>query len=299
MNGQTGCAVEFRYYREQDYQAVCDFLIMLNEADKRYINWNWARFEWMYEHPEFDKDSKNYIGLWWERDRVVGAAIYDMYFGEAFCGVLPEYKELYRDVLIYARKYLCDDDGIAVAIEDDDTEKIQIAKNIGFEKIEQTENIMASLIQEHRKYVLEEGIHIVEFDPGKESCQFDWLLWQGFDHGSDRDEFEKSGARIKQVRPHLNTALSLAAVNALNELVAYVCLWYDKSTDYAYIEPVCTIPEYRGKGIAKSLLFEAFNRANKMGANSAYVISDMDFYSKLGLKDYRHYSFYRADRNWS
>ena len=43
-----------------------------------------------------------------------------------------------------------------------------------------------------------------------------------------------------------------------NEPVAYVCLWYDKRTDYAYIEPVCTVPNYRGKGIAKALLFVGF-----------------------------------------
>ena len=104
MNRLIDGVIEFKHYREQDYQAVCDFLISLNEPDKRYINWNWARFEWMYEHPEFDKDLIEHIGLWWEHDRVVGAAIYDMYFGEAFCGVLPEYKDLYADILVYAEQ---------------------------------------------------------------------------------------------------------------------------------------------------------------------------------------------------
>ena len=296
MIKQADGVIEFKQYREQDYQAVCDFLIMLNEPDKRYINWNWARFEWMYEHPEFDKDSKEYIGLWWNHDRIVGAAIYDMYFGEAFCGVLPEYKELYRDILIYATKNLSDDDGVAIAIEDSDTEKIHIAKSLGFEKIDQTENIMTCLLQGHKDYVLEEGIRIVELDPGHESEQFAWLLWQGFDHGTDREEFEKNDDCIKQIRRHLNTELSLAAVNGQNEPVAYVCLWYDKETDYAYIEPVCTIPKYRGKGIAKALLFEAFNRVFEMGANTANVISDMDFYSKLGLKNNKHYTFYKTSK---
>ena len=45
--------VEFRPYREKDYEAVCAFLIALNQNDKKHINWNWARFEWMMEHPEF------------------------------------------------------------------------------------------------------------------------------------------------------------------------------------------------------------------------------------------------------
>ena len=36
-------------------------------------------------------------------------------------------------------------------------------------------------------------IHIVELDPGKEVEQFAWILWQGFNHGTDREEFEVVG----------------------------------------------------------------------------------------------------------
>ena len=38
--------VSFRTYRDEDYEAVCDFLIELNQQDRTHINWNWARFEW-------------------------------------------------------------------------------------------------------------------------------------------------------------------------------------------------------------------------------------------------------------
>ena len=37
------------------------------------------------------------------------------------------------------QKSLSDDEGIAVAIEDNDNEKIQIAEQLGFEKIDQSE----------------------------------------------------------------------------------------------------------------------------------------------------------------
>ena len=56
--------VSFRTYRDEDYEAVCDFLIELNRKDRTHINWNWARFEWMMEHPEFDKSLRSSIGLW-------------------------------------------------------------------------------------------------------------------------------------------------------------------------------------------------------------------------------------------
>lgn len=53
----------FRKYRDEDYEAVCRFLIELNRKDRNHINWNWARFEWMFEHPEFDKAARSSMGL--------------------------------------------------------------------------------------------------------------------------------------------------------------------------------------------------------------------------------------------
>lgn len=37
-----------------------------------------------------DESTKDAIGLWVDGEKVVGAAIYDMYFGKGFCGALPE-----------------------------------------------------------------------------------------------------------------------------------------------------------------------------------------------------------------
>ena len=90
---------QFKFYTENDYEAVCDFLIELNREDQNHINWNRGRFEWMTEHTEFDKSLMGSIGLWMDGERVVGAAIYDMYFGEAFVGALPAYSSLYPEIL--------------------------------------------------------------------------------------------------------------------------------------------------------------------------------------------------------
>ena len=49
----------------------------------------------MILHPDFNENLINSIGVWKDNNEVVGLAVYDMYFGEAFCGTLPEYKELF------------------------------------------------------------------------------------------------------------------------------------------------------------------------------------------------------------
>ena len=121
----------------------------------------------------------------------------------------------------------------------------------------------------------------------------EWLFWQGFDHGDDREAFERSLDPVPHVRRHFNKALCLSAADPSGEPVSHCSLWFHQDTDYAYVEPVCTIPGYRGKGIAPALLSEAFSRAKALGAKKAYVISDLRFYEKLGFEKTQHYSFYR------
>ena len=285
--------MERRTFRPDDYEAVCDFLIALNERDRTHINWNWARFEWMYEHPECDKSLLPSVGLWLDGDRIVGAAIYDMYFGEAFAGVLPAYAELYPEVLDYAYQNLRDETGLAVAINDRNEAELAAAKQAGFSAVEQTETIMRIGLDAPLSAALPQALHFGTPDPIADAEALAWLFWQGFDHGNDRAEFLREESPAPQVRKHFRKDLGVAALNEANEPIALCCVWYQPKTDYAYVEPVCTIPAYRGKGVGKAVVYEALNRARAMGAKSAYVISDQTFYEKLGFGVTEHYTFYR------
>ena len=286
---------KFKHYDKNDYEAVCDFLIELNRENQDHINWNWGRFEWMMEHPEFDKSLMGSIGLWMYGEKVVGATIYDMYFGEAFVGTLPEYSALYPDILDYAYRELKDENGLDIAICDTCPDEINTAKSEGFEIAEQTETIMRLDLDKELPAVLPDGLHYAQLDPVKEPYAFQWLLWQGFDHGTDKAEFERDSdvfSEIPEFRKHFYPALSIAAKAGDGEYVSYCCLWYSGKTDYAYVEPVCTVPSYRGKGVAKAVIYEALNRARALGAKKAYVLSDMPFYEKLGFRKDKHFTFF-------
>ena len=248
------------------------------------------------EHPEFDKSLRSSIGLWWSEGKVVGAAIYDMYFGEAFCGALPEYEALYQEILDYACRELKDDSGLAVAINTESTAEIRAAELAGFERIDQKETIMELSLDREFSSDLPEGLKLREMDQIADRNALEWLFWQGFDHGDDREAFERSLDPVPHVRRHFNKALSLSAVDPSGEPVSHCSLWFHQDTDYAYVEPVCTIPGYRGKGIAAALLSEAFSRAKALGAKKAYVISDLPFYEKLGFEKAQHCSFYRKGK---
>ena len=284
--------MEFRNYKKNDYDALIDFLVQLSNEDMNHINWNWARFEWMIEHPDTDKLSLEKIGLWWEKGNIVGAAIYDMYLGEAFCGTLKTHMDILPEILDYAYRIFKDENGLGIAIRNEDLKAIEKAIDLGFEKVNQTENVMMLGLDNIIPSRIPADIVIREYDPAENPREFAWLLWQGFDHGNDQAEFESKDSQKQQMRKHLDKRLSLSAVDSSGNIVGYVCLWHSPETDYAYVEPVCTIPEFRNMGISKALLTEAFSRANKLGAKKAIVISDMEFYKKLGFVNLALFSFY-------
>ena len=285
--------MEFRRYCPADYEAVCDFLIRLNKEERSCINWNWARFEWMYAHPEFDAGLISSIGLWQDKGRLVGAAIYDMYFGEAFCGVLPEYRSLYPQVLDYAWREMKDEAGLAVSVCDGNAGAIGALEAAGFHPEAQRETVMRLSLDRLEQRPLPEGFSPAELDPVHQAFDFQWLLWQGFDHGTDPEEFVREDPIVPRFRPHLDGRLSLTAVAPDGGKAAYCCVWYYPGTDYAYVEPVCTVPAHRGRGLAAAILSQALQRAKALGAKDAYVISDLGFYEKLGFETDRTYTFYR------
>ena len=66
------------------------------------------------------------------------------------------------------------------------------------------------------------------------------------------------------------------------EYAAHCGVWYNGGNT-AYIEPVVTVPEHRGKGLGKAVVYEAINRAKEQGAKRAIVLSDQEFYIHLGM----------------
>ena len=120
----------------------------------------------------------------------------------------------------------------------------------------------------------------------------EWLFWQGFDHGDNKEEFLSKYKVPTGTRPHFNPHLCIVIKNKQNELVASASTWYDPRTDYAYVEPVCVAPDYRKLGLGKAAVYAALNHARELGAKRAIVNSDQEFYKRLGFKERNHYSFY-------
>lgn len=283
---------EFRHYQEADYESVCAFLRALNGQSRAHIHWNWARWEWMYFHPEFDRSLISEIGLWTDGDRVVGAAIYDQFFGEAFCGALPEFEALLPEIVDYAQSHLSDENGLGVAVNDSDEAMKAVLTGKGFHAAESSETMLRISLDSPLPYALPPEFTIREVQLPEDLYAYQLVFWKGFDHGDDMAEFEKTLLSEEPQRPHMNPQLRLSAVDPQGAFAAHCGCWYDPATDYAYVEPVCTIPECRQRGLGRAVVCEALNRCRALGAREAYVLSDQEFYRRLGFQFHSHYTFY-------
>ena len=79
------------------------------------------------------------------------------------------------------------------------------------------------------------------------------------------------------------------AEHALDPNYAAHCgMWCIPDSEYAYVEPVFTLPEYRKLGLGKAAVLEGVNRCGKLGAKHAYVLSSQQFYYNIGFYPYQN-----------
>lgn len=287
--------IVFRNFDDSCYDKVCDFLIELSKDDRKHINWNWARWEWMFFHPDFNRDLKNKIGLWYLDDELVAIATYDHYFGEAFFATKQGFKELEKDILEYAIANFSNENGLGIAVNDKDTHILDLLRSNDFVKNDLTENILELELENiSSEFIISEGITIKNIDIKNDIYKLHHMLWKAFDNEGPVPVDETTMSKQKEMlsAKNLNTFLHIVAENEAGDYVAYCGLWYSQKTDYVYVEPVCTIPEYRRKGLGKAVVIEALRRSRSLGAEKAYVISNSYFYKSLGFQQHSHYTFY-------
>ena len=283
--------IYFEHYTPRHYQQVCDFFIRLNR-EKTHLNWNWARWEWMYAHPYCDREKLSSIGLWLDGANIVGAAVYDLFPGETFCGALEGYDFLLPEIVAYAYDNLKNENGLGIAVREDDIPMADLLRSLGYTQAEQTEPMLYRELCGPLTYSLPAGFSIREISFPEDDFAYQTVIWKGFGHEGVQAELEKMLAN-KFLPPNRRQEQCLSVVDENGEFAAHCTCWYDTRTDYAYIEPVCTIPKCRGMGLGKAVVTEVLRRAKMLGATQAIVLSDQEFYKRLGFVPLATFRFYQ------
>src|SRR4030042_41237 len=285
--------IKFRKYDVlKDFKRVGDFLIEHHQTDNKDGNFPQPAWEYMHGHPWLDEKSLDNIGIWEDSGRIVGVVHYESILGEAFFEIHPQYTHLKPEMLEYAEKYLYGKtpEGrkyLKAFINDFDIELEAIVKSRGYEKDDIHSRPMSQLTITHpfRPVVpLPDGFRLKSLAEDNDLTKLDRVICRGFNHGDEPPTTDYEGRKKQQSVPNFRKDLNIIIVAPDGNYVAYAGTWFEAKNKYAYIEPVCTDPDYRRMGLGKTAVLEGIRRCGESGAQVAYVGSVQPFSRALGFR---------------
>ncbi len=276
-------SIMHRQYRLlSDHMAVYDFMTEIYERDWR--NGVHAPFlEYALSSSWMDKSMVHRNRLWFDGDSIVAFVFYENPVTDIYFSLRPGYEFLADELVEYAITGMPQKDGRnKLVIFGAQTALIAAARRAGLHRTwsawDQQYDFSKPL-----DYPLPEGFRFasVPLDPAKcsECC------WKGFDHEAEEGpwdgDIEYTGALL--TAPHATQHLDVAIENEAGEYVCYAGMWWTPENKLAYMEPLCTVPSYRKRGVAAAALSEMYRRTKALGAT--HMTGGMNpFYSKIGYE---------------
>lgn len=280
-----------KYDVSKDFKLVSDFLVEHHQPDNRDGNFPLPAWEYMHGHPWLDEKSLNKIGVWEDSGRIVGVVHYEHKLGEAFFEIHPRYTHLKPEMLEHAERYLYGktQDGrsyLKAFVNDFDKEYEELVRSRGYEKDDAQARPLSQLkiTQPVRPDTpLPDGFQLKSLADDNDLAKLDRVIWRGFDHGDEPPEIDLEKRRKQQSVPSYRKDLNIIIVAPDGNYVSYAGTWFEEKNKFAYVEPVCTDPDYRRMGFAKTALFEGIRRCGEFGAKVAYVSSVLPLYQAMGF----------------
>lgn len=223
--------------------------------------------------------------IWEDNGKIVAFCFYESPLTDIYFSLKPGYEELASEMIAYADKHMPIKDGKRQLVLFGGQEALmKAAMQQGYCQVWQKTDLQFDF-EEALDYPLPEGFHFVnpeEFDIGKASK----CCWKGFDHeqseGPWDHQHEQAGYLLK-VAPHATSELAVAIADEEGEYACYAGMWWTPENKLAYMEPLCTIPEYRNRGLASAALSELYRRTKRLGATHM-TGGENEFYKKIGYK---------------
>ncbi len=281
--------VEIRRYTDQegyteDFTKVCEFLIRINKNNVITPHYLWARWIWQFG-PYMNMENLSKIGIAEENGIIVGIATYEDDIGEAYFCVDEGYQHIKPLLVDYAIENLSFNGKLKMSIVDGDLSYQQIAIQKGF--IPTTSKTSVAMFEgENYNYSLPDGYRIISFDDESFDVERYYnAIWRGFDNQRQPNEKEIKSMEKREGfdSPFFNLNLRIIVVAPNGDYAAHCGMWCIENSEYAYVEPVFTLPEYRKMGLGKAAVLEGISRCAKLGAKRAYVLSSIQFYYSIGF----------------
>jgi GNAT superfamily N-acetyltransferase len=281
-----------KYNISTDFNLVSDFLIENYRPGNRDGNFLQPAWEYMHGHPWLDEKSLDKIGVWEDSGKIAGVVHYESFLGEAFFEIHPRYTHLKSEMLEYAEKNLYGktEDGrkyVKAFINDFDKDFETLAESLGYAKDDKFARPMSQLTIKNPfpPISIPKRFTLKSLAQDNDLAKLDRCIYRGFNHGDAPPVIDYQGRKKQQSMPNYRKDLNIIIVASDGNYVAYAGLWFDSKNRYAYVEPVCTDPDYRLRGLGKAAVMEGIRRCGELGAEVAYVGSVYPIYRSIGFKE--------------
>jgi predicted N-acetyltransferase YhbS len=246
----------------------------------------------MHFHPFVWEIDLGKIGIFEENGMIVGVVNLESNERTAYFQIRPGYESIKPLMFDYAEDNF---QGIsqstgslirALYIHEDDDGLSSLARSNGYERwrdFDET-NSYYSLDRPIPQGSVPGEFRVQSLSEENDLHKINEVLWYGFDHEGPAPEEEIKGRRFMQKAPNFNKDLTMVVTNPDGNFISYCGMWVVPENRYAYLEPLATHPDYRRKGLGKAVVLESLRRAKALGAEVAWVGSDIEFYRALGFE---------------
>ncbi len=268
-------------------------------------------FEYALTSSWLDKRYLYLNRLWYDGDRAAGFVFYENPVTSVYFILRRGYECLADEMVRYAaEKMPGSTDGKELIFFSGQKALIEAAERYGFAEAYTDTDMHIDLMGKIPEYPLPGGYHYVgplNVDPVK----FTRMMWYGFGNDEEAGEFVNwdsdnvSGewspavsyqgvlSSITAPPPHSTYGYNLLLADENEEYVCFSGMWWVPGNRLAYMEPLCTVPEHRRRGLAAALISEHCRRMKALGAE--YMTGGgNEFYRKIGYDCEVRWHHYRS-----
>lgn len=267
-------------------------------------------FEYALQSSWMDTSYSYLDRLWLDGDRVAAFVFYEAPVTDIFFSVRKGYEFLADELVEYAVSSMPDFDGKQRFVLFNGQEYLmEAAAKRGFIKTNEYEDRNFDFRNE-LNHPLPEGYHFV--DPkDADGFKLAKLFWDGFGHGEkapfegwNRQDCSYDWTPAKSYKGVIGpmTAPAPHSTHEYDVIIAdengvYVCfsgMWWVPENRLAYMEPLCTHPDHRRRGLAAAALSRHYHRMKTLGATHM-TGGGNPFFEKLGYGKGIHWTFWKRE----
>jgi predicted N-acetyltransferase YhbS len=277
-----------QYDHASDYERVGQFLVRTYDPSGDHVNWLQPRWEYMHYHPLIRQVDLNSIGLWEVDGEIVGVVHPELSMGTAYFQIRADCSSLKSEMLAHAETHIsvpkAGGKSLGVHINDRDAEFQALATEMGYRRAKDSEPMSHFVIPKPFPEIsLPDGFRLIPLADDNDLAKLNRLIFRGFNNGNEPPDDGRDDRKFMQSAPNYRLDLNIVVVAPDGGFASYCGMWYEPVNRIAYVEPVCTVPEYRRMGLGTVAVREGIRRCGEQGATVAYVGTAMPFYKAVGF----------------